>query len=60
MHLGLGAYGLKIRLCAIEGADFNQSEAGVTGGDGFKGEGAEASLPADADGSWRTLGSDGD
>src|ERR1700756_1312113 len=41
-------------------ADLYECQVGVSGGDGFEGKGAEASLPADTGGVRRTLGRDGD
>jgi hypothetical protein len=60
MYHGLRTDGRKIGLLAIVSAYFDEGKVGVSGSDGFEGEGAEAPLPGDAGAVGRTLGGDGD
>jgi hypothetical protein len=60
MYHGLRTDGRKIGLLAVESADFDEGEVGVPSRDGLEGEGAEASLPADAGCVGRPRGGDGD
>src|ERR1700679_3136224 len=60
MYHSLHTEGRKIGLRAVVGPDFDEREVGVSGGNGFEGQSAEASLPADAGRVGRTFGGDGD
>ncbi len=54
------ADGGQVVLLAVLGADLDEREGGVAGGDGLEGQRADGSLPVDTAGAGRTRGGDGD